>query len=489
MLRCLERAENQLVREFFSESGYSNETLFARSRPIDIPLPKLLKLYQEGVPLEPSRLNTLVQWFWIGRDVDAELARRYVPDNILALFLKAGFLTERDGLLVSNVGISPFDEFLVVSDPTLPKSPEAARDTVHWPNPTTRVTSHLTMRTPVGRTLDLGTGAGVLALAAARHSEAVVATDINARAREFCLFNAALNGFDNIEFRAGDAYEPVSGERFDLIVVNAPFYITPSVRRVYSDSGMELDALCRKLAVAAVEHLNDRGCFEMRVEWVQFKGQPWQERLAGWFEGLGCDVWVLSWYSRAAAEYALLRVQDHAEETGGPAEQAALSAQWQEYFESKNVESIFGGAIVLRRKQGPTWTRMETLENSPMRPFGDSLRRVFDNCDWAEAHPTDEDLLASCPAVPESATLDRHFTFSSEGWQLAATDFRLSEGLPYTLHLAPMVADFVERCDGSRTLTEIIETIADQPGLNVPAVRSDVLWITRQMAASGMMVL
>ena len=106
------------------------------------------------------------------------------------------------------------------------------------------------MQAPVGRTLDLGTGNGILALAAAAHSGSVVATDLNARAREFCVFNAALNGVTNVEFREGSAFEPVRGERFDLILANPPFFVTPTVRRVYSDNSMELDGFCRMLVRA-----------------------------------------------------------------------------------------------------------------------------------------------------------------------------------------------------------------------------------------------
>ncbi len=103
------------------------------------------------------------------------------------------------------------------------------------------------MQASVGRTLDLGTGSGILAIAAAAHSGSVMATDLNPRAREFCMFNTALNGVTNVEFREGNAFEPVRGERFDLILANPPFFVTPSVRRAYSDNSMELDGFCRML--------------------------------------------------------------------------------------------------------------------------------------------------------------------------------------------------------------------------------------------------
>ncbi len=86
--------------------------------------------------------------------------------------------------------------------------------------------AQFTMRKPVGRVLDLGTGCGIQALHASRHSESIVATDLSERAADYVRFNAALNevAFD---VRLGSMLEPVAGEQFDLIVSNPPFVITP----------------------------------------------------------------------------------------------------------------------------------------------------------------------------------------------------------------------------------------------------------------------
>jgi len=31
----------------------------------------------------------------------------------------------------------------------------------------------------------------------------------------------------------------------------------------------------------------------MLCEWAEIEGQPWQERIAEWMEGTGCDMWLL----------------------------------------------------------------------------------------------------------------------------------------------------------------------------------------------------
>ena len=487
MLQCLDAIESREFRDFFRESGYTTQTLMSRFRSLEIPSLHLLKLYLLGVPLEASRLNILLRWFWIGSEVESASGRQFIPERMLSLFLKAGVLTEAGGSLVSMVRISPFDEFLVLSDHAISRKGPLRADTVSWPNPTTLMCSNLAMHAPVGRTLDLGTGNGILALGAASHSGTVVATDLNARAREFCEFNAALNGIGNVEFREGNSFEPVRGECFDLILANPPFFVTPSVRRVFSDNDMELDGFCRMLVREAPEHLNENGYCQMLAEWVQVKGQPWGARLAEWFEGNGCDVWVMSSYKRPAADYAMIRVLEDREETPDPADQAALSTEWQAYFESNQVEAIFGGMLVLRRRKGRNWIRVEEIPSMPTRPFGEFLRRVFENHDYLESH-SDEELLESRPVLPESARLQKQFAMSPEGWKLTAVDLQSGDGLPYTIGLQPQVADFVAACNGKRTLKEIADEMAAALRVDAATVRREVCGIIRQVADRGMVV-
>ena len=53
--------------------------------------------------------------------------------------------------------------------------------------------AQLTVRRPVGRALDLGTGCGVQSLHLARHARSVTATDLNPRALELAALTAAVD--------------------------------------------------------------------------------------------------------------------------------------------------------------------------------------------------------------------------------------------------------------------------------------------------------
>jgi 16S rRNA (guanine1207-N2)-methyltransferase len=73
--------------------------------------------------------------------------------------------------------------------------------------------------------LDLGCGAGPIALTLARRSPAsrVVAIDVNERARRLCAANATRNGLGNVDVRSPDDVD--DAERFGLIWSNPPIRI------------------------------------------------------------------------------------------------------------------------------------------------------------------------------------------------------------------------------------------------------------------------
>ncbi len=129
----------------------------------------------------------------------------------------------------------------------------------------------LMLPTPARTVLDLGTGCGIQAMHASRFAERIVATDISERALRLARLNVELNGIEGVEFRLGSLYEPVAGERFDRIVSNPPFVITPRTPGVpeyeYRDGGMVGDAIVEAVMRGAAEHLEPGGVAQLLGNW------------------------------------------------------------------------------------------------------------------------------------------------------------------------------------------------------------------------------
>jgi release factor glutamine methyltransferase len=79
---------------------------------------------------------------------------------------------------------------------------------------------------PTDRVLDVGTGSGIAAIAAARAgAKEVVAVDINPQAVRCAKDNVARMGLqERVEVRQSDMFGAMRGEQFDLIVCNPPYF-------------------------------------------------------------------------------------------------------------------------------------------------------------------------------------------------------------------------------------------------------------------------
>ena len=92
------------------------------------------------------------------------------------------------------------------------------------PRPETELLVDLALQREFSSLVDLGTGSGAIALAIKRErpKARVVAVEASAAALAVAQRNAARHRLE-IEFRHGRWFEPLAGERFDLILANPPY--------------------------------------------------------------------------------------------------------------------------------------------------------------------------------------------------------------------------------------------------------------------------
>ncbi|GAB6937014.1 DUF7059 domain-containing protein [Isoptericola variabilis] len=361
--------------------------------------------------------------------------------------------------------------------------------------------AQVTVRTPVGRVLDLGTGCGIQALHAARHARHVVATDLSRRALGFARFNLALNtppdGVD-VALRHGSMLEPVAGERFDLVVSNPPFVITPHSGAAgaavadalgdyeYRDGGRSGDDLVRDLVRDVGGVLAPGGVAQLLGNWEHRRGEPWDERVGAWLDAAGLDGWVIQREVLDPAEYAETWIRD-----GGttaerePGAWAAAYGAWLDDFASRDVEAVGFGIVTLRRPSDgarPTLRRLEEHTGSVHQPLGAHVAASLAAHDWLEAR--DDAALADAHlVVADDVTEERFHTPGQADPNVVVV--RQGDGLGRGVHASTGLAAFVGVCDGELAVGQIVGALGAL--LDVPAddLRAELLPAVRGLVRDG----
>ena len=485
MLNLLSVDDSRRLRAFFEETGYTETNLRKHLGAAELPSrhlrnhARLLDRTSAHVPL-----NALLRWFWLGVPLKASSVAGLIPDEILALMLQSGLLKAEDDDLMPRAMLLHFDGFLVASDHARAID-RKQMEMVLWPNPTSKFLARFAVRRHSRATLDLGTGSGILSLGASRWSDAVVATDLNQRAVDCARFNARLNGVDTIEAVAGDCFAPVAGRRFDLILSNPPFFITPQGDYLFCENPMELDGLCRRLVKEAPDYLNEGGYMQMLCEWAQIKGQPWEERIAEWLQDTGCDAWVMKGLTQDPEEYAQQRIKETAEDTS---QDAATFEGYMKYYRHRGVEAIHDGLIVMRRREGRNWVRIEEVPATPKGELGGMIESTFAAHTLMQQIDSDEKLRALKPRMAPNARLEQVCAQHQGEWRAESLTLRLVSGFPFHMNVQPLVAEFLVTCDGNRTVGDAIGDFAVQAHAPVETVQTECLGVIRKLLERGFMV-
>jgi methylase of polypeptide subunit release factors len=399
---------------------------------------------------------TAFRLFYLGLEVDPAAAERALAPVSLASLSDIGVLA-RDGSTVRPlVQLAPVGARLAAAD--LGNPFRCPRDFVTGRTPSTLALLGQTIRAPVGRALDVGCGNGAQALAAAHHADFVVATDVNPRALGFTRFNAALNGLANIECREGPWFEPVDGERFDLIVGNPPFVVSP-------ESDLPGDSASRQLVQGAAAHLTEGGFAHLLCNWAHPAGD-WTGPVGQWVAETGCDAWALGFGSRDALRYAA-GWNEHLKD-GDPAAFDAVVQRWLDYYRTLGIEAIAYGQVVLRRRSsGPNWFRAATVRRGPTGDPTAHLTRLF----AADAPPDDEALLAARLKAAPGQTVEQLLVAEAPGYRTDHAIVRVATGIGIDCEVDGAALAVLEGCDGRRSLGEIVAQNGRDEAAILPAMR------------------
>ena len=476
--------EYERLRETLEKAGYTDKGVIEALGAKDSAslnshdLPVLLRRTGEGTPL-----SILIRLFLMEVPVDRSVLEKEIPSSVIASWIDGKLLQGNANSVAATIRILPFEGFLVAFDRERRLFSRSGSGFVMGIGGSSLTLANHTIRKQARSTLDLGSGCGIQAILASTHSERVFAVDRNPRAVRFSEFNAKLNRLTHLRSRQGDLFEPVQGEKFDLIVSNPPFVISPDMRYIYRDSGMEGDKICESIVRQAPKLLNNGGFCQILCNWAERKGQDWRERLSEWFDGSGCDAWVMRSETQETAHYASMWIR-HTERLQGE-NYARRFDEWMAYYERQGIEAVSSGFVTFRHAPDhKNWFRAEDGLGKRKAECGDAILRGFELTDYLIAHD-DTALLQTRFRVSPDVRMEQQYVRSDGAWLGSTAKLSLAKGLDYVSEADPPIVKLISDCDGSRSLEQLFQEMTAPLGADAEKVMSPFIKLVRRFIESG----
>ncbi|MEU0495685.1 methyltransferase [Mycobacterium sp. NPDC006124] len=441
---------------------------------------------------DDERLAVLVRLFLLGAPETPERIALALPTAGVDALLANGVVERTDdGSLRAALDIRPHGDgvhdFLVVSDQDAEMHPgPVSHDHVLGIGAASVTLAHAVVRSRCERALDIGTGSGIQALHLAAHCEQIVATDTNDRALALAAATARLNGM-RWDLRSGSLFEPVAGERFDLIVSNPPFVVgTGALDYLYRDSGMVGDALSRKLIEEVGDHLAPGGTAQIMANWMVRDGQDWRDRVRGWLAGTGLHAWVVQREFANPISYVSLWTSDAGER---PEDAARRGGSWLDWFADEGVVGVGMGMITVRAprrgERRPPEQVLEEITGADEGLAGPEVEAFFARRQYL--YDTDDAALLATKLSTAAVLLEEQSLPGAEGWQVVGAAVRRPGGPGAVLGVDEVSRALLAGCRGEVPLGMLVELLAAHHGVQADALAEAAMPVVREAIGRGIL--
>jgi methylase of polypeptide subunit release factors len=198
-----------------------------------------------------------------------------VGQKLLKMLLGSGLLEQRNGEVRSPFYLNIVNDMLLICDDL-----SLGRGAVMGAGLTTMMLCEAAHpRRRLNSLLDLGCGAGTIALQFASHVDAATGSDVNPRAIQMANVNRMLNPMPNdcaVRFLVSDLFGELAEDKFDLIVAQPPFVprFPEAAPATFLFGGHRGDELPLKLITQVPDHLGSAGRAVLLIEWPIVDDKP-----------------------------------------------------------------------------------------------------------------------------------------------------------------------------------------------------------------------
>ncbi len=479
------REEFAALRRLLDNAGYTEEGILQRLLVEDLndyKTPPWNELEQRRAT---DALDVLILLFFDCIYVDELLLPRLLSADGLAALEALDLLSGEgpgEGRRYAAAAIVPVGPILTLCDRK--NAPDLSR--CEWPAdivyPATIANSREFQRslpgTPCDALLDIGTGTGIAALAAAGYAKHFWGTDIAARSVLFAEFSRKLNGIENGAMVEGDLYQPVKGLTFDRIVAHPPYVPARRDTMIFRDAGEDGEQILRRIMEGLPEFLRPGGRFYTLVTAADCEGQPFEDRIRLWLGEAEreFDLVLVSYTLTTPKDLIGNMLARH----NTPMDDVLYR---QELWTRRNVQFLFYGTVLACRHTGerPAFTARV------QKGQGYTPRHAEWLLNWHTGAGDTERLLNYRPAISPHAEL-AVFHRVREG-RLVPDSFSLRASGPFDTEciVQSWLAKVVTQCNGRASWGELMESARKSGLIDTETKAEEFAPVLAAMAGSGLL--
>lgn len=252
--------------------------------------------------------------FFLGDSLCTSAVLRFMSSDAIKHLNDLKILSISGTSVLSNILLLPYQKYIFASDFMLRynqdevvRQEHTALPLVYPPGTDSVLLAHSLISRINAKVLDIGTGCGFLAILASKSSQQVVGVDINRRAIQFAQFNGRLNQIKNIKFKSGDLFQPVKGEKFDLILSNPAYEIATPGGALYRDGGSKGVMMLKKMLSQLSKFLESEGICQVVCRVAEYSHHTVETLVAQWLANSNFKVIFLEANSEIPLHYAFVQ--------------------------------------------------------------------------------------------------------------------------------------------------------------------------------------